>query len=55
MSDYKCTETMVSSDCRTEAERVAKVLTGLSERNQIDLENFLKAIDFLEKRENKTA
>lgn len=55
MSNCNCTETMVNSDCRSEVEKVAKMLTGLSEKNQINLESFLKAIDFLEQRENKTA
>lgn len=55
MSDCNCTETMISSDCKPEAEKVAKVLTVLSEKNQINLEAFLKAIDFLEQGENKTA
>ena len=32
MSDCNCTETMISSDCKPEAEKVAKVLTVLSEQ-----------------------
>ena len=55
MSNCNCTETMVDSDCRPEVEKVAKMLTGLSEKNQINLESFLKEVDFLEQRENKTA
>lgn len=53
MSDCNCTETMVSIDCKPEAERVAKVIAALSEKNQMDLESFLKAVDFLEQHDKE--
>lgn len=55
MSNCNSIETMISSECKPEAEKVAKAITWLSERNQINLEAFLKAVDFLEPGKNKTA
>ena len=55
MSEKNGTETLVRSDQKQEAEAVAKVLMNLSEKKRVDLENFLKAVDFLEQRNSKTA
>ena len=55
MSKGTETEMLVRSEQKQEAEAVAKVLMNLSEKKRVDLENFLKAVDFLEQRNNKTA
>ncbi len=55
MSKRTETETLVRSEQKKEAEAVAKVLTNLSEQKRVDLESFLKAVDFLEQRNNRSA
>lgn len=55
MSEKNGTETLVRSDQKQEVEAVAKVLMNLSEKKRVDLESFLKAVDFLEQRNSKTA
>ena len=55
MSEKNGTDTLVRSDQKQEAEAVAKVLMNLSEKKRVDLESFLKAVDFLEQRNSKTA
>lgn len=55
MSKRTETETLVRSEQKKEAEAVANVLMNLSEKKQVDLENFLKAVDFLEQRNSRSA
>ncbi len=55
MEKRNTTEMLVDSSQRKEAEQLAQVLTSLKEQRRVDLESFLKAVDFLEQREGRTA